>query len=368
MRFRPLLLVYLIGVIATASAATIRLKNGSVLKGEILQDDGNQVTIQADLIGQITVARADIDSTTRETDASQPEPAKPAASAAVERVTAPDPVKVARDETAKDPAKPYVKRSLSFNGNYSTANFRQGPLGAGIPAGLPDTGAALGLQGVTYNYGVSGLYIRATKNSVLEMRGNFNQAEYEPAGRVVDSYGAEANYLNILKNPRRYTFGSVSYAVDEIALIDHEFETLFGLGFKLVDHPGKLTLDFGPGIGLSESEKGTIYDGDWIVSGGFFERFEYHFNERVSVEQRLKFRMGFEETEVWKADAEVKLRAALSKSIAFTITGNYIYDNTLGPIPAPILSGLGPLGLIYGSFAPAKKGRLIIQSGIEWDF
>ncbi len=363
MQFRPLLLVYLICIGASVSASTIRLKNGTILKGEVLQDNGSQVTIKADLIGEITIARSDIDNTSRETQSAEDDSAHAAKSAAMEQVTAPDPVTVARAETAKDPDKPYVKRSLSFNGNYSTANFKQGALGT-VPPGFPDTGAGLGLQGVTYNYGVSGLYIRATKNSVIEARANYNQAEYEPAGTVVDAYGAEASYLNILKNPNRYYFGSISYNVDEIALIDHELETLFGYGFKLIDKPG-IMLDFGPGIALSESEKGTAYDGDWIVSGGFFERFEYHFNERVSIEQRLKYRIGFEETEVWKADAEIKLRAALSKSIAFTITGNYIYDNTLGPIPSTILDSLPPF---YGIYSPAEKGRLTIQSGIEWDF
>ena len=365
MRFPLFVSVGLLVLATLATASTVRLKNGTLIQGEITADNGTTVTIQADLIGEITVNRSDIDGSSSSTASSE---TAAAPESAVARVTAPTPLQVAKAETEKDPNKPYVKRSLSFNGNYSSANFNQGPLGSTpIPAGLPDTGAQLGLQGVTYNYGVTGMYLRATSDSVIELTGNFSQAEYEPAGKVLDSYGAELNVLNILKNPRRYTFASAAYKVDKIALIDHEFETIAGYGFKLIDDDG-IMLDFGPGIALSESEQGTIYDGDWIVSVGFFERLEYHFNERVSIEQRLKARMGVEETEVWKIDAELKLKAALTEQVAFTITGNYIYDNTLGPIPSTILEGLGPLGPLYSVFSPAKKGRLTIQSGIEFDF
>ncbi len=365
MRRSILLTTLLVCLTTLASAASIRLKNGTVIEGEITNDDGTTVTIQADLIGEIKVARSDIDSHRKDTDSA----ADPAATtSAVARVTAPSPVQVARSETEKDPNKPYVKRSISFNGNYSTPNFSQGPLGSTpVPPGLPGTGAQLGLQGVTYNYGVSGLYLRATKSSVLEMKGNFNQAEYEPAGKVVDAYGAEINVLKMRPNPDHYFFGSAAYKVDKIALIDYEFETIGGYGFKMLE-TDKALLHFGPGVGVSQAKQGTIYDEDWIVSVGFFERFEYKFNEQVSLEQRLKGRLGVEETDVWKLDAEVKLKAALTKQVAFTITGNYSDDNTLGPIPGTILEGLGPLGPIYSVFSPAKKGRLSIQSGIEFDF
>lgn len=208
------------------------------------------------------------------------------------------------------------------------------------------------------------MIIRATADQVFEFRGNYNQAEYEPAGKVVDSYGAESNLLKIFNNQDHYLFGSASYNVDKIALIDHEFETLVGYGFKLIEEEN-IRFDAGPGIAFSEFKKGTAYDGDLIVSAGVFERLEYKFNERVSLEQRLKARFGVEDTEVWKIDTEIKLRASLTENIAFTITGNYVYDNTLGPLPPTLLSAFPAF---YGLYSPAKKGRLSIQSGLEFDF
>jgi len=64
----------------------------------------------------------------------------------------------------------------------------------------------------------------------------------------------------------------------------------------------------------------------------------------------------------------LKLKAGLTKSLSLILTGNYTYDNSLGPIPVTTLSGLGPLASLYKYFQPAKKGRFTLESGIELDF
>ncbi len=339
----------------TTQADTIRLKNGTVIEGTIIQDTGSQVKINADLIGDITVNRSDID------NASGVSKSAPVDSA-VKRVVAADPVKVALEEAKKSGGTGHWKRSLSINGNFNSANFRQGSLGPG--AGV--TGADLGLQGVTYNYGLSAMIIRISPDArqTFEFRGNYNQAEYEPAGKVVDGYGAEASLLKIIGDrDDRYLFGNASYKVDKVANIEHEFEGLLGYGFKLIEDE-KMRFDAGPGIAFSQFKKGSIHDNDLIVSAGFFERLEYKFNERVSLEQRLKARVGAEDTDAWKIDTEIKLRASLTENIGFSISGNYIYDNSLGPLPDTYLSAFPTFGI----YRPAKKGRLSIQSGVEFGF
>lgn len=338
-----------------AQADTIKLKNGTVIQGEITASSGSQVTIKADLIGEITVNRSDIDNTSSVSESAPVD-------SAVKRVVAPNPVKVAQEEAKKSGGTGIWKRSLSINGNYNSANFRQGSLGPG--AGV--TGADLGLQGVTYNYGLSAMIIRISPDArqTFEFRGNYNQAEYEPAGKVVDGYGAEASLLRIIGNrDDRYLFGNTSYKVDKVANIEHEFEGLLGYGFKLIEDE-RMRFDVGPGIAFSQFKKGSIHDNDLIVSAGFFERLEYKFNERVSLEQRLKARVGAEDTDAWKIDTEIKLRASLTENVAFTIAGNYIYDNSLGPLPDTYLSAFPTFGI----YSPAKKGRLSIQSGLEFDF
>lgn len=348
------------GLASLSTAATITLKNGTAIVGEVIKDDAEQVTIQADLIGQITVKRSDV------ANVAQSSTGAAAADSAVTRATAPEPVQVAKQEAERDPTKPFWKRTLSFSGSYSSANYDQGTLGAGIPPGLPDTGASLGLQGATSTFNISALVIRATPKQVFEFRGSYGNAEYEPAGQVVDNYSGEASLIQIF-TPKTYALGSVSYKVDKIALIDHEFEQIIGYGYKAIDDD-RVKLDLIPGIALSESKQGTQYDGDWIFSAGFLERFEYHFNERVSLIQRLKYRIGIEDSNVWKLNAEVKLKAGLTEHASVTVTGIYTYDNTLGPIPPTILNGLGSLGPYYSGFRPAEKGRLSLESGLEFDF
>ncbi len=345
-----------------AQGGTIKLKNGTILKGEIIADTGESVTVRADLIGEITIVRADIDNTATE-------PATPAPESDVKRVTAPNPVEVAKGKVKTDPKKPFWKRSISISGNYSSASFDQGSFGnsALTSAGLPDSGASLGLQGVTSCYNLSALLIRATATQIFEFSGSFGQAKYEPAtSKVVDNYGGTGSFTQIL-NPTRYVLASSSYKVDKVALIDHQFEQIVGYGFKIIDTE-QTKFDLIPGVSISESKQGTIYDGDWIISAGFLERFEYNFNERVAITQRLLYTIGVEETDVWKAVAQLKLKAGLTKSLSLILTGNYTYDNSLGPIPVTTLSGLGPLASLYKYFQPAKKGRFTLESGIELDF
>jgi hypothetical protein len=293
-------------------------------------------------------------------------PSSKSPAASVKAATAPFPMQVAQAESAKNPNAPIWKRIFSISGNYSSASYRQGSFGNGIPAGLPSSGAELGLQGETSNYNMSATVLRITPQQLWEFNANYAKATYEPAGTVADAYSGTLKFTQILSD-KNYWISQTFYSVDKISNIDHDFEQIFGYGFKIIDNE-QTKFDLIPGVALTEFEKGSVYDGDWNIAVGFLERFEYHFNERVSMVQRLKYRVAVEETDNWNLLAEVSLKAALTDNIAVNLTAKYDYDNVLGPIPTNVLAGLGSLGALYSGFRPAEKGRLTLQSGVQFEF
>ncbi|MCF3650798.1 DUF481 domain-containing protein [Synoicihabitans lomoniglobus] len=344
----------------TASAATIKLKNGTVIVGAVKSETSETIVINADLIGEISVARSDVESTSTASASGTTK------AASVQAATAPTPMEVAQAESAKNPHAPVWKRIFSISGNYSSPSYKQGTLGPGIPAGAPSTGAALGLQGETSNYNMSATVLRITPAQLWEFNANYAKATYEPAGTVADAYSGTLKFTQILSD-QNYWLSQTFYSVDKISNIDHDFEQIFGYGFKIVDTE-RTKFDLIPGIALTEFKKGSVYDGDWNIAAGFLERFEYHFNERVSMVQRLKYRVAVEETDNWNLLAEVTIKAALTDNIALNLTAKYDYDNVLGPIPTTVLAGYGSLGALYTGFTPAEKGRLTLQSGVQFEF
>lgn len=343
-----------------APAATIKLKNGSVIVGAVMSETSETMVIKADLIGEISVARSDVESTVTDS------PSSTSAAASIKAATAPSPMEVAQAESAKNPNAPVWKRIFSISGNYSSASYDQGPLGPGLPAGAPDSGAALGLQGKTSNYNMSATVLRITPEQLWEFNANYAKATYEPAGTVANAYSGTLKFTQILSS-QNYWISQTFYSVDKISNIDHDFEQIFGYGFKIIDTE-QTKFDLIPGIALTEFKKGSIYDGDWSIAAGFLERFEYHFNERVSMVQRLKYRVSVEETDNWNLLAEVSIKAALTDNIALNVTAKYDYDNVLGPIPTNVLAAYGNLGALYSGFRPAEKGRLTLQSGVQFEF
>jgi hypothetical protein len=103
-----------------APAATIKLKNGSVIVGAVMSETSETMVIKADLIGEISVARSDVESTVTDS------PSSTSAAASIKAATAPSPMEVAQAESAKNPNAPVWKRIFSISGNYSS-QLRSGP-------------------------------------------------------------------------------------------------------------------------------------------------------------------------------------------------------------------------------------------------
>lgn len=346
---------------AVAGAQIIELKNGTKLVGTIEKEEGGRIHINAELLGPVVVDAAAV---VRTADI-------PAAAAAVppSDVKQPVPMVAAAPAAATrpktDPTKPVWRRSLSLNGSYNTATYEQGAI-SGAPAGFP-TGAQAGLQGKLSSLQVAASILRATPTEAYTLTGNYGYASYEPTGAVLDNWSGEFTYLHMLA-PKRYVLARSTYKVDKITRVDHSFEQILGYGFKLVDTtPTKL--DLIPGVSEVHERKGSKFDDDWIFSVGFLERLEHAFNERVSLEQRFKYRVGVNDTEVWAINSYLGLTSALTSKMSLTIGATYTYDNTLGPLPLTLASSLLARGLppsLVAGLHPAKKDQLQLTSGVEF--
>jgi hypothetical protein len=267
-----------------------------------------------------------------------------------------------------DPGKVTWKRSLSINGSYNSAAYVQGPI-PGSPAALPIEGAALGLSGKQSSLQVTGMILRATPTLALTLTGSVGYAKYEPSGTVVDNWNSEFTFTRVL-SPKTYVLARSTYKVDKIALIDHSFEQVVGYGFKVIDTE-RTKLDLIPGLSELNEKKGTAFDDEWILSAGFLENLEHAFNERVSLQQRFKYRVGLNDTEVWSVNASLGLNAALNEHVSMNVTLSYVYDNTLGPVSPSLASALAGFGLTpaqISALRPAKKDTLQLTSGLEFNW
>jgi hypothetical protein len=368
MRIKSSLLV-LLALAATSSSFAagqiIELKNGTKIVGTIQKQEGGKVTIDAELLGTVVVDATALVSAADSSPAAAAVPPTEVKPSAVVTATAPQ---APLTPPKGDAGKVTWKRSLSFSGSYNSAAYVQGTI-PGSPAGLPIEGAALGLSGKQSALQITGMLLRATPTLALTLTGSVGYAKYEPSGTVVDNWNSEFTFTRIL-SPKTYVLARSTYKVDKIALIDHSFEQVVGYGFKVIDNE-RTHLDLIPGLSEVHEEKGTAFDDQWILSVGFLQNLEHAFNERVTLQQRFKYRIGVEDTEVWSINGYLGLNAALTAHVSMNVGLTYVYDNTLGPVSPSLASALAGFGLSPAQIAalrPAKKDTLQLTSGLEFNW
>lgn len=349
--------------VPSVNADVVRLKNGDVLTGKILRQEGGKVTFKGSLYGEITLNESDVAAfkvgdglTAADLDA-----AASSAPAAVPVTAAP--ATASGGSTAStfaghptNPNKAAWSRTFTFGGSYVGASFEQGQI-PNTPPGT--TGAALRLPGRTLGFQASASIVRTTPTDAQSLDLNYNYTDYEPNGRQTDNYSAAFAWNHKLSD-RTYTSSRTSYSVDTVKNIDYAAVQLFGFGYKVKDTV-QTKLDVVPGLILSQEKKGNRFDGDLMVGGGFLQNFTYFFNQYASMEQRILFRQSFEETEVYAVDAYIGFKGMLSPRMGVTVGVLYLYDNTLGPVSFPF-------GGTTVTLQAQKKDQLSIQSGIQYKF
>jgi hypothetical protein len=356
-----------------AEPSVIELKNGTKIVGAIQKQEGGKVYIDAELLGPLVVDASAL--------AAAPAPSSPAAEAAAAAATperasaAPIPVASGPGNAPATPAAAHAgrvvwKRMISVSGSYNSAAYEQGAI-PGVPASAEMNGSELGLSGKQSTVQLNGMIMRATPTLAVALTGAYSYAKYEPAGRVLDAYSGELTVTRIL-SPKTYALSRSTYKVDQIALIDRSFEQVVGYGFKLVD-TDRTKLDVIPGLSEVNEIKGTKYDRDWILSGGFLENCDFIFNERVTLHQRFKYRVGLSESEVWTINSYLGIESKLTAQLSLNVGLTYTYDNTLGPLPPSLIpaamavlyqKGL-PVDLAY-QLKPGNKAQLQMTTGLQF--
>jgi len=384
----------LLGLFATRpvfGSVTLELANGTKLVGSVTKEEGGKIYFHADLVGDVVIDAAAVvkrEDTAAVAGSTPAAPTAPAAGAAGAAAAVPppssQPVPVvttapagpsapassapgAPSEAAAATGKAFWKRIISVNGSYTSASYTQGQI-KGAPAGFP-TGAQAGLQGANSTLQASGTLIGATPYQAFSLTASYGYANYQPAGTVMNNHGAEMTYTYVL-SPLDYLLTRTTYKVDKPANVEHAFEQVFGFGHKFIDTP-QTHLDLIPGVSLVDDARGTAWDNKWILSAGFLEHLDHAFNERVSLEQSFKYRVGVDHTEVWYINAYLGLKAAIAEHISFTTGGTYTYDNTLGPVPPALAAAFLAQGVppaLIAELQPAKKGQFLLTSGFGYDW
>jgi hypothetical protein len=355
-----------------AEPSVIELKNGTKIVGSIQKQEGAKIYIDAELLGPLVV---DASALAAAPAASSPAAAAAAAAATPERAPA-APIPVASGAGTAPATPPAAhgrvvwKRMMSVSGSYNSAAYEQGAV-PGSPADAPLKGSELGLSGKQSTVQLNGMIMRATPTLAIALTGAYSYAKYEPAGRVLDAYSGELTVTRIL-SPKTYALSRSTYKVDQIALIDRSFEQVIGYGFKLVD-TDRTKLDVIPGLSEVNEIKGTKYDRDWILSGGFLENCDFIFNERVTLHQRFKYRVGLSESEVWTINSYLGIESKLTEQLSLNVGLTYVYDNTLGPLPPSLIpaamyalmnAGQDP-NLAY-ALRPGNKAQLQLTTGLQF--
>lgn len=360
---RPILALAAACLALTSSpvrADVLRLKNGDTFTGKIIRQEGGKVTLKGDLYGEITVNESDVASfkigeslTATDLEAAPATAAVPVtpASAGAGGSTA-----SSFKGQAGNPAKAAWTRTITFGGTYVSPTFEQGQI-PNTPPGT--TGAALRLPGRILGVQASASFIRTTLTDAHSLDLNYNYTDYEPNGRQTDNYSGAFAWNHKLTE-RTYTASRTSYSVDTVKNIDYSAVQLVGFGYKLIDTV-QTKLDIVPGLVATKEKKGTPYDGDIQVGGGFLENYVYFFNQYASLEQRVLYRQSFEETDLYVVDAYIGFKGMLSPRMGVTIGLSYIYDNSLGPITFPF-------GGTTVTLDAQNKDQLTLTSGIQYKF
>jgi Protein of unknown function, DUF481 len=376
MRSTLLTLFVLVGLLAARplfASVTVELANGTKLVGTVTKEENGKTYFHADLIGDLVLDTSAIVKRTENAPisvATLPPASTTPVPVVSEAPPAPAPSSSAPgapSEAAAAQGKAFWKRIVSVNGSYTSASYTQGQI-KGAPAGFP-TGAQAGLQGAQSVLNMSATLIGATPTQSFSLTGSYGYANYQPAGTVVNNHGAEATYTYVL-SPIDYLLTRATYKVDKPSNIEHAFEQVFGFGHKFID-TAQTHLDVIPGISMVNDSRGTVWDDKWILSAGFLEHLDYAFNERISLEQRFKYRVGVEHTQVWYTEGYLGLKAAITEHISFTTGATYTYDNTLGPVPPAVQAAFLAEGLPLSQIKllqPANKDQLLITSGIEYNW
>lgn len=310
---------------AGPQTVVLRLKNNTLLVGQVVRDEGDTIVFDAGTLGQLTLKKADIVATM--------DPATVMAAFQSAAAAAPPAPAGVGEFAAK--GKVVWTRSVVFGGAITSAAYNQGILDQKIPA---LTGAALKLPGNQYTAQGQLTIMRATERGVAFVDGSLTYAKYDPFGKQADIPKISVGYnFKIANSTRLYGLTRYTYYSDFIRHVDYSNQALFGLGVHTINNP-KVTLDLVPGVVALREKKQTRFDNQWLGGYGGLEQIVIHPNKFAQIEQRELFYQAFSDSSYYGLESYVGFKGMLSKWFGMQFGLSYIYDNVIAqqatPIPA----------------------------------
>jgi hypothetical protein len=346
-----LLLLLAIGAPAVAQEkpepviVALHLKDGTVLIGEILSEDGGKIRFRSQTLGEVTVAADDVEA--RGPGAATPEPVHAAA----------PPAPVTHTKV------PTWTRTLTAGGTWVSPPYTQGQL-AGAPAGV--TGAALHLPGRQFSAQVGASATHTSHDDSVSLSASVTYVDNEPSGRLSEAFSVDLEYSRLL-TPRTYVVSRTTFRRDAARNIDNSFAELAGFGVKAIEHP-RLRADIVLGGAVLRENKNTRFDDRFEPQLGVMEAFVVTLTPRALFSHRLVYRAGVRESEVWSIESYSGFQGALTSRLSFTAGLTWNYDNILGDAVTPLPAG----ALFPGSPALAllANRRTVRQftSGLQFSF
>lgn len=346
----------LLGLVAIASPAlaqekpepvivALHLKDGTVLIGEILSEEGGKIRLRSQTLGEVTVAADEVEA--RGPGSAMPEP--------VHATAPPAPLTHTKVST--------WTKTLTAGATWVSPPYAQGQL-VGAPAGV--TGAALGLPGRQFSGQVGAAATHTSHDDSFSLSASVTYVDNEPSGRLSEAFAMDLEYSRLL-TPRTYLVSRTSFRRDAARNIDNSFAELAGFGLKAVDHP-RLRADIVLGGALLRENKNTRFDDRFEPQLGAMEAFVVTLTPRAMVSHRLVYRAGIRESEVWSIESYSGFQGALTSRLSFTAGLTWNYDNILGDAITPLPAGaLFPGSPALGLRANRRTVRQF-TSGLQFSF
>ncbi len=288
------------------------MQNGSVLIGSIVAETAEKVRVRVEGIGEIDVLTAAIAGRSEGTVGIQQVPTQ-----GVPTEDAPPP-------TAAVGKGVTWTRTLMVGGNYSSAQFNQGPLEGTIP-GL--TGKALGLPGAQLSTQLRTTIQRTSPANNWWLAANATYAEAQPRGALAKSYEIINDVRHNL-TPQWYVLGLTTFTTDKVRRIDDSVVQMIGVGQRLVNTP-RYRFDLVGGVEAQRSQDGTPYDGEILEGFGAVETFHFGTDNGMGLDQRLLLKTVVQNTNLFSMESFIGLNAPLSKHLALTVSLQSTYDRML---------------------------------------
>lgn len=328
-------------------SVTLRLTDGSVLVGEIVDEKDGKVRVRTQNLGEVVVEASAISE--RSTGPAKVEAAPPPAAAPL--------------ATAVPAAGVSWTRTFGVGGSYASAPFIQGPVDGSVPN---ISGKDLHLPGSQWNAQAALTLLRTTATRGWYLNSTVTYMDAQPTGRLAESYTLETNLTSFFR-ANDYTYERFEFNKDAVRHVNDNIVLTFGVGRRLINQP-HVRLDILPGINFRRQSAGTPYDGDLLVGYGAAELLTWSNTHGFAIEQRVILRSLLQHSDLWSTEFHIGAVAPITKKVALTVGVTHTYDRMLGIQKLNIPANSFFPGSPAAFFLANNKSNLQITTGVQVKF